>query len=1709
MVSLHIAARAFGNKGSVVRLVTLTLLLCVAVSAQAQDCSDYPNGLLDGFAGTIAPSQLQVDQNCTVRNYPASNPLGTNFSFFTQPGQNPDRWLIVFDNVVHTGQMSCNSVLEHKIWFTNGSSTTIQEGCQNLLIPVEKIDKQNPAGQTTAAIGVPFTYRLTLPILFDAATGTAINTSGSVNELHGVTLWDDLNATGADLSYVSHIAYWEDTGTPVPHSFSNVGDNLTFDNFPIIPAGRQIIVEITVVLDDTPTNAPGTLFINTASWDFGRIVDGEFFEPLPGENGITPPMTIVRPELTLIKSGPATLNLGESGDFTLDIQNTGNTDAWNVTIIDRLPDGASGGMCDATPAVISAQVFAADGVTLVPGKGALTSGADFSLIYNAAPACELTLTTLSSTAVIGPNERLIVVYQTELDTDSQNNQTLTNIAAATEWFDADINSQRQTYTRTLTDGTVGTLDHEDAHTVTTALTGYFFEKSVENLTSGVSPTATATPGDTLRYSLRLRTTDTPLNNVTIYDELDALNGSAVFVPGSLALVAGTLPPGADTSGTNPNGGANGAGVLEIGNLSVPADSEILVQFDITLAPVLADGLVIMNQADLLGATKLADSDDPNINGQSDPNVAGDEDPTEITITSAPAFTVEKISTYMTGDPNVLLAGETLRYTITIQNIGTDNATGVNIVDQVPANTTYVSGSTTLNGVALADNAAGNTPLVDGIPVNAPGNTTPGVMSAGVVNNIATFVFDVVVDPATPDGTILSNQAFLSDLDQGIADQPSDDPRTEVPDDPTRDIVGNLPLLFAPKSAALQVDAGSPGIVDPGDVLRYTITIYNNGSRAATVAELFDTVPADTTYVADSVTLNGEPFGQPDNGVFPLGARIPVSSTDLTPPLPGADEGVLSPGESAVVQFDLRVDNGVPTGTLITNQATVYSEELPNLLTDGDGDPTTGPEPTVVVVGDAQQLSIIKTVSVVGGGAAIAGATLEYTVTVENVAAVPAQYVVITDDLDMPNPGYLNYVDQSARMNGVPGGITFAGSILTADYSSLYGPLQPGENIVLRFRAVIEPNLAGGTPVTNIARATWNDPPQWSEARITIQVGAVPGMGMLSGTVWHDADFDDTLDTGERLLDGWTATLLRDGDPIRSTPTDSAGNFFIVSVPPNYLTGQQYSLVFSGPGATGRTALLGQAESEFTDGLQRIDEIIVQAGGILENLNLPIDPNGVIYDSVARTPIGNAVVTLVDARTGAVVPSACFDDPGQQDQSTLAYGYYKFDINFSDPACPSGVNYAIRVVPPNTTYVGGPSEFIPPSSDETTPPFDVPSCPGSTNDVIVGTAQHCEVQLSEFAPAPSVPAQSAETTYHMHLRLDSSQLPGSGQLFNNHIPVDPRLGGAVSITKTTPMLNVSRGQMVPYVIRVTNSFGVDLQDVSIVDRFPPGFRYVEGSARVDSVKTEPTINDRELAWSNLSLATDGRREIKLLLAVGAGVSEGEFTNRAQAISSLTGTALSAEASATVRLVPDPTFDCTDVTGKVFNDTNRDGYQNDGEEGLSGVRLVTARGLAVTTDTFGRYHITCAITPNESRGSNFVLKLDDRTLPTGYRMSTRPVQVQRATRGKALKLNFGASIHRVVAIDIADAVFEPGTVEMRRHWRPRIDLLLTELRKAPAVLRLSYVADIEDEPLVEQRLTQFKRDIMHAWEQQDCCYELVIEPEIFWRRGGPPDRSGDKP
>jgi hypothetical protein len=204
---------------------------------------------------------------------------------------------------------------------------------------------------------------------------------------------------------------------------------------------------------------------------------------------------------------------------------------------------------------------------------------------------------------------------------------------------------------------------------------------------------------------------------------------------------------------------------------------------------------------------------------------------------------------------------------------------------------------------------------------------------------------------------------------------------------------------------------------------------------------------------------------------------------------------------------------------------------------------------------------------------------------------------------------------------------------------------------------------------------------------------------------------------------------------------------------------------------------------------------------------------------------------------------------------------------------------------------------------------------------------------------------------------------------------------------------------------------------------------------------------------------------------------------------------------VRVVHDPTFDCAGIIGRVFDDKNANGYADEGEPGIAGARVATAQGLLTTTDEHGRFHITCAEIPNPDRGSNFILKLDERTLPSGYRMTTENPRVQRLTRGKVAKFNFGASVHRVVRLDLADAAFEPDTTEIRGHWEYVIDDLFEQLRKGPSVLRMAYVGDVESEALAERRLKAVKKRIKQRWEELSCCYNLEIETETYWRRGQP--------
>jgi uncharacterized repeat protein (TIGR01451 family) len=238
---------------------------------------------------------------------------------------------------------------------------------------------------------------------------------------------------------------------------------------------------------------------------------------------------VVEPDnLTLEKSGPATMRIGTPATFTLNVHNIGTAPAYDLTIEDVIPNPVPGGMCDVAPNTITAQLYLSDGVTTVGAP--LVENTDFNVNFTAgAPTCSLTFTSITPAAAIPADHRLIVRYNASLDADTPNITPLTNIAAATQWFSGDTagagaTGAIRTYSRALTDGTPATLDHEDAHTVVAESPIIEFRKFVINATTGQDPGSNASPGDTLRYRVVATNTSAfAVPDFSITDEVDRLN----------------------------------------------------------------------------------------------------------------------------------------------------------------------------------------------------------------------------------------------------------------------------------------------------------------------------------------------------------------------------------------------------------------------------------------------------------------------------------------------------------------------------------------------------------------------------------------------------------------------------------------------------------------------------------------------------------------------------------------------------------------------------------------------------------------------------------------------------------------------------------------------------------------------------------------------------------------------------------------------------------------------------------------------------------------------------------------------------------------------------------------------------------------------------------------------------------------------------------
>lgn len=509
---------------------------------------------------------------------------------------------------------------------------------------------------------------------------------------------------------------------------------------------------------------------------------------------------------------------------------------------------------------------------------------------------------------------------------------------------------------------------------------------------------------------------------------------------------------------------------------------------------------------------------------------------------------------------------------------------------------------------------------------------------------------------------------------------------------------------------------------------------------------------------------------------------------------------------------------------------------------------------------------------------------------------------------------------------------------------------------------------------------------------------------ISGRVFFDGNHNrqDDENSGQS---GWTVQLVQRGDAtdflhmttIATALTDAKGDYQFKGLSPG-----TYEVIFRHPDGGivyGKPISSGNAGN--TD-FGTIRGIVLNAGDDVIAQNLPLDPSGVVYDAITRTPVAGAVVAI-QGPAGFNPAVHLIGGADNVSQTTGSSGQYQFLLT---PTAPAGV-YTLKVTSPGG-YLPGLSGVLPPcEATLTVAPVPNPALvqvsatPPAAN-ATVHAANACANSTSSAAFASG----ATGTQYYVNFNLTPG-LGGSANLINNHLPLDPVGSEVVSIVKTAAKTHVTRGDLVPYTLRIRNNLTGPLLNLDVVDALPPGFKFREGSATLDGQSVTPDAKGRQLLFHDVDFNGNQERTLKLIAVVGAGVAEANYTNRAWSLNIIGNTINSNVASAVVRVLPDPLIDCSEVIGKVFDDRNRDGFQDEGEKGIANARVIGVDGLLTTTDAYGRYHVACIAVPDEERGSNAVLKLDVHTLPLGYEVTSENPRVVRLTRGKMTRVNFGAT------------------------------------------------------------------------------------------------------
>jgi uncharacterized repeat protein (TIGR01451 family) len=502
-------------------------------------------------------------------------------------------------------------------------------------------------------------------------------------------------------------------------------------------------------------------------------------------------------------------------------------------------------------------------------------------------------------------------------------------------------------------------------------------------------------------------------------------------------------------------------------------------------------------------------------GERDPNTPNTTD-VDMTIVGEVDLNSSKADS-VSVTPGYVIAGETMTYTVTVNNPGPSDANNLTFTDQLPAGVTFVSGTDCTD--------AGGGQVTCDIPQITCGNSAQRTFTVAVASSVA-------------EGATLTNNVT------GITQDETE--RNDADDVSTL----NTAARRETDLVVSKIRTAPGGNCVPGESVNYTIIASNNGPSDATGATVTDTFDSNLTCnwtcaATGSASCTGAGSGSISDSVNIAagGGNFVTYSVSCT--IDPGMRGTLTNSASATIEAGTLTDPVVPNSSSTNNCTLVPRANLTMTKVVTGSSPATpglasdlvytitvtnnGPSDAIdgdVTVNDTLPLSLASLVSIVPSQGSCAGAGNPRSCTLGDIDAGNAATVVVTMTANCDvRSGLSNF----ATVTTGPGGEADPG---TPNNTIVAGPsLTPSVSLGLTTTASTEAPgfVKNGDPLTYTFEVSNNGPSEAFAGLLTISFDSdFTPSGNPAGCTGSGSTRTCNLGAIDCANDGSDATIVYNG-----------------------------------------------------------------------------------------------------------------------------------------------------------------------------------------------------------------------------------------------------------------------------------------------------------------------------------------------------------------------------------------------------------------------------------------------------------------------------------------------------------------------------------------------------------------------------------------------------